>query len=305
MPCSARACQGHWGLSLEIGRDWNSQPRLIPTGAAKTAASEWQGLPWLLPCAQQSMWALSHLFSQFGLILRQQAGAGAGDRGGARHWCQGWRAGGGAWPGCKERARLMSCCSPPPWRAKYTLPAPHRLSREHGRAGDSSDRLGAQLKPWPCLPCHKRHWCTTQPTGETEQEIAQRLWWMTRNTSKTGNYHLAAGRGGLQQGQLVAKPHFLFGSVFSPCDHNVHSSLCLSYLSYQKIWLFKYIINSGMYWRMCATSDPSSGGEDEGYPTQHSSGCWRSHRAHLQRKVEKVSECSWTWNYNTSKHFLS
>lgn len=108
----------------------------------------------------------------------------------------------------------MSCCSPPLWRAKYTLPVPHRLSQEHGRAGGSSERLGAQLKHWPRLPCHKRHWCTTQPTGETEQEIAQGPRWTTRNTSEPESYHLAAGRGGLQQGQLVAKPDFLFGLGF-------------------------------------------------------------------------------------------
>lgn len=44
--CAQPECVlSHWGLSLEMGRDWNSQPLLIPTNAAKIPPGEWQGLP--------------------------------------------------------------------------------------------------------------------------------------------------------------------------------------------------------------------------------------------------------------------
>lgn len=182
----------------------------------------------------------------------------------------------------------MSCHSTPPWWDKYTLPClptlPCSPTLCHPSQGLEQVGWGEQPQLQPRGTCHKRRWCTAQPTGETEQEIAQRQWQMSRNTSRPGSYHLAVGRGCLKQRQQVVKPYVnFFHCAIMMCN----SSLCLSSPSSQKIWLFKYIIKSETCWCVCATFDASSGGEDERYQTQHSSDCQGPPRAHLWRRTRK------------------
>lgn len=139
-------------------------------------------MPSLLPCAEQSTWVPQPLV--FALRTNpcvSRRGQAAGQRSGAGTRCQGSGQGWVAHP-AREGAGLMSWRSAAPRRAKYTLPrspplpAPRRGAAwpqgASGRRGRGQRRgMGTRRHP---LPGHTRHCCAARPTGEREQEIAQR-----------------------------------------------------------------------------------------------------------------------------------